>query len=106
MPMDVSPTGSGSRENAFTASYRAEWAHFQAAIAGEAKVASLAGASHAAQGDGRDLPLGPGRPRRGAVRRRGGTRCLLLARWLGAGARGRRRPVAPPEPRAPSSPST
>lgn len=41
MPMDVSPTASGSRENAFTASYRAEWAHFEAAIAGEAKVASL-----------------------------------------------------------------
>ena len=39
--VDVSPTSSGSRENAFTASYRAEWAHFEAAIAGEAKVASL-----------------------------------------------------------------
>ncbi|HET6578613.1 MAG TPA: Gfo/Idh/MocA family oxidoreductase [Gemmatimonadales bacterium] len=41
MPMDVSPTASGSRENAFTASYRAEWAHFEAAVAGDAKVASL-----------------------------------------------------------------
>jgi predicted dehydrogenase len=41
MPVDVSPTGSVSRENAFTASYRAEWAHFQAAIAGEAKTPSL-----------------------------------------------------------------
>lgn len=39
--MDVSPTGSVSRENAFTASYRAEWAHFQAAIGGEARVPSL-----------------------------------------------------------------
>jgi predicted dehydrogenase len=39
--VDVSPTGSVSRENAFTASYRAEWAHFQAAIAGDAKVPSL-----------------------------------------------------------------
>ncbi|HYF39633.1 MAG TPA: Gfo/Idh/MocA family oxidoreductase [Gemmatimonadales bacterium] len=39
--VDVSPTGSVSRENAFTASYRAEWAHFQAAIAGEAKVPAL-----------------------------------------------------------------
>lgn len=38
---DVSPTASGSRENAFTASFRAEWAHFQAAIAGEAKPPSL-----------------------------------------------------------------
>jgi predicted dehydrogenase len=41
VPVDVSPTGSGSRENAFTASYRAEWAHFEAALAGEAKVPSL-----------------------------------------------------------------
>jgi predicted dehydrogenase len=40
-PFDVSPTSSGSRENAFTASYRAEWAHFAAAVAGEAKVPSL-----------------------------------------------------------------
>jgi predicted dehydrogenase len=30
-----------SRENAFTASYRAEWAHFEAAARGDAKVASL-----------------------------------------------------------------
>jgi predicted dehydrogenase len=41
MAVDVSPTGSVGRENAFTASYRAEWAHFQAAIAGEARVPSL-----------------------------------------------------------------
>ncbi len=41
VPVDVSPTGSGSRENAFTASYRAEWAHFLAAIAGEAKIPAL-----------------------------------------------------------------
>ena len=41
VPVDVSPTGSVSRENAFTASYRAEWAHFQAAIAGEARIPSL-----------------------------------------------------------------
>jgi predicted dehydrogenase len=39
--VDVSPTGSVGRENAFTASYRAEWAHFQAAIAGEAKIPAL-----------------------------------------------------------------
>ncbi|MCU0620646.1 MAG: Gfo/Idh/MocA family oxidoreductase [Gemmatimonadales bacterium] len=37
VPTDVSPTGSVSRENAFTSSYRAEWAHFLAAMAGEAK---------------------------------------------------------------------
>jgi predicted dehydrogenase len=41
VPVDVSPTSAGSRENAFTASYRAEWAHFEAALAGEAKVPSL-----------------------------------------------------------------
>ena len=41
MPMDVSPTASGSRENAFTASFRAEWAHFEAAIAGEVRLAPL-----------------------------------------------------------------
>jgi predicted dehydrogenase len=41
MAVDVSPTSSGSRENAFTASFRAEWAHFVAAIAGEARTASL-----------------------------------------------------------------
>jgi predicted dehydrogenase len=41
MAVDVSPTGSVGRENAFTASYRAEWAHFQAAIAGEAKIPAL-----------------------------------------------------------------
>ncbi len=32
---DVSPTGSGSRENAYTASFRAQWAHFLAVLAGE-----------------------------------------------------------------------
>jgi predicted dehydrogenase len=39
--VNVAPTGSGSRENATTASYRAEWAHFVAAIRGEAPVPSL-----------------------------------------------------------------
>ena len=34
---DVAPTGAIGRENAFSASYRAEWAHFLAAIGGEAK---------------------------------------------------------------------
>lgn len=38
---DVSPTGSLSRESAFTASFRAEWAHFLAAVAGEAGVPKL-----------------------------------------------------------------
>lgn len=41
IPQDVSPTGSISRENSFTASFRAQWAHFLAAIAGEAEVPPL-----------------------------------------------------------------
>lgn len=41
VPQDVSPTGSLSRESAFTASFRAQWAHFLAAVAGEAKVPKL-----------------------------------------------------------------
>jgi predicted dehydrogenase len=66
VPMDVSPTGSGSRENAFTASYRAEWAHFEAAVAGEAKVPSLQehvvlhriiDAVYKSAQDGRDISL-------------------------------------------------
>ena len=66
MPVDVSPTGSVSRENAFTASYRAEWAHFQAAIAGEAKVPTLqdhlvlhkvVDAIYKSAQDGRDVEL-------------------------------------------------
>lgn len=40
-PTDVSPSGAGSRENAFSASYRAEWAHFLAAIRGEAAAPPL-----------------------------------------------------------------
>jgi predicted dehydrogenase len=34
-PVDVTPTGAASRENAFTASYRSEWAYFLAAVRGE-----------------------------------------------------------------------
>ncbi|HXE58010.1 MAG TPA: Gfo/Idh/MocA family oxidoreductase [Gemmatimonadales bacterium] len=41
VPTDVAPTSSGSRENSFSASFRAEWAHFLAAIRGEAKAPSL-----------------------------------------------------------------
>ena len=36
VPTDVAPTGSIGRENPFTASYRAEWAHFMACTRGEA----------------------------------------------------------------------
>ncbi|MGE0352624.1 MAG: Gfo/Idh/MocA family protein [Gemmatimonadales bacterium] len=41
VPTDVSPTGSVGRENAFFNSFRAEWAHFVAAIRQEAKAPSL-----------------------------------------------------------------
>jgi len=37
VPTNVAPTGAVGRENPFTASYRAEWAHFLAAVRGEAK---------------------------------------------------------------------
>ncbi|HEU5050638.1 MAG TPA: Gfo/Idh/MocA family oxidoreductase [Gemmatimonadales bacterium] len=39
--VDVSPTGAVGRENPFTASYRAEWAHFEAIVRGEATAPSL-----------------------------------------------------------------
>ena len=66
MAVDVSPTGSVSRENAFTASFRAEWAHFQAAISGEARTPSLdehvtlhkvIDAIYKAAAEGRDVTL-------------------------------------------------
>ncbi len=41
MPTDVAPTGAVGRENVFTASYRAEWAHFIACIRDLAKPPSL-----------------------------------------------------------------
>jgi len=41
VPTDVSPTGTSSRDTAFTLSYRAEWAHFLAAVAGEVKAPDL-----------------------------------------------------------------
>ncbi len=41
MAHDVSPTGSFSRENAFAASFRAQWAHFLAAAGGRVAMPSL-----------------------------------------------------------------
>lgn len=41
VPTDVAPTGSGSRDNAFVASFRAMWAHFHAIVTGEAPAPSL-----------------------------------------------------------------
>ncbi len=41
VPTDVAPTSSVSRENTFVASFRAEWAHFLAAIRGEVKAPNL-----------------------------------------------------------------
>lgn len=40
-PMNVTPTGASGRENAFTASYRAEWAHFLAVAAGTVERSTL-----------------------------------------------------------------
>lgn len=66
VPVDVSPTSSGSRENQFTASYRAEWAHFQAVIAGQAKAPALSehlvlhrvlDAVYKSAADGKDISL-------------------------------------------------
>jgi predicted dehydrogenase len=65
-PVDMAPTGSVSKENSFTASYRAEWAHFMAAIRGEAKAPSLdehltlhrvIDAVYKSADDGRDIQL-------------------------------------------------
>ena len=41
VPTDVSPRTSGSRENPFLSSHRAEWAHFLAVLNGEAKAPDL-----------------------------------------------------------------
>jgi len=66
IPTNVSPTTAGSRENPFTASYRAEWAHFIAAIAGEARAPDLeehlvlhqvVDAIYRSIADGRDVTL-------------------------------------------------
>ena len=66
VPTDVTPTGGGSRESQFTAAFRAEWAHFLAAIRGEAKAPDLheqvvlhriMDAIYKAAADGRDVSL-------------------------------------------------
>jgi predicted dehydrogenase len=41
VPVDVAPTGSVGRENPFMASYRAEWAHFEAVMRGQAPAPAL-----------------------------------------------------------------
>src|SRR5262245_1242199 len=40
-PVNVTPTGAAGRENAFSVSYRAEWAHFLAAVRGEVEPPQL-----------------------------------------------------------------
>ncbi len=40
-PMDVTPTGAAGRENVFSASYRAEWAHFMAVVRGDVPTPGL-----------------------------------------------------------------
>ena len=63
---DVSPTGSFSRENAFAASFRAQWAHFLAAVAGrvgppalleQVQVLKVLEAIYRADQDGRETAL-------------------------------------------------
>jgi predicted dehydrogenase len=66
MPVDVAPTASGTREHSFTASYRAEWAHFLASIRGEVAPPNLqdhltlhriVDAIYRSADDGRDVQL-------------------------------------------------
>lgn len=40
-PMEVTPTGAAGRESMFSASYRAEWAHFLAIVRGEVETPGL-----------------------------------------------------------------
>ena len=40
-PLNVTPTGAAGRENAFTQSYRSEWAHFVAAVRGQVEAPNL-----------------------------------------------------------------
>ena len=40
-PMNVTPTGAAERENAFTTSYRSEWAHFLATMRGDVEAPDL-----------------------------------------------------------------
>ncbi len=63
---DVSPSGSGNRENLFIASFRAQWAHFLAAMRGEAPappleeqvtVLKVIEAIYRSAADGRDIAL-------------------------------------------------
>ncbi|MFN0178167.1 MAG: Gfo/Idh/MocA family protein [Gemmatimonadales bacterium] len=63
---DVSPTGSFSRDNAFVASFRAQWAHFLAAVAGRVvapplqehfQVLKVIEAIYRSDADGRDVTL-------------------------------------------------
>jgi len=62
----VAPTSSGSRDNAFVASFRAMWAHFHAVVNGEAPAPSLEeqvtlhkviDAIYRAAADGRDVAI-------------------------------------------------
>jgi len=66
VPTDVAPTGSVGRENPFVASCRAEWAHFLAAIRGDARPPALQehltlhrvlDAIYKSAADGRDVML-------------------------------------------------
>lgn len=63
---DVSPTGSGSRDTAFVASFKAQWAHFLAAVAGrvappaleeQVQVLKVLEAIYKSDADGRGISL-------------------------------------------------
>ena len=95
MPHDVSPTGSGSRETAFAASFRAQWAHFLAAIAGEATAPVARRSTSVLRGGRGDLPVRRGRPRRHAVTLAGSLALLPACDPAGGGADAARRPSPP-----------
>lgn len=65
-PVDVTPTGAAGRENVFSASYRAEWAHFLAIVRGGVATPRLDDqltlhrtieAIRRSAAEGRDIPL-------------------------------------------------
>ncbi len=65
-PMDVTPTGAAGRESVFSASYRAQWAHFLAIVRGEVATPRLDDqlilhrtieAIRRSAAEGRDIPL-------------------------------------------------
>jgi len=65
-PVNVTPTGAAGREDAFSASYRSEWAHFLAIVRGAVRRPDLADqvmlhrtleGAYESAGRGRDVTL-------------------------------------------------